>query len=45
LLPGQQGEPGCPQLEHTDVEEVPLHTRLLPRHTVVVPLVLEVAVV
>jgi hypothetical protein len=45
LLPGQQGDPGCPQVEHTDVDEVPLHTRPLPRHTVVVELLLDVAVV
>ena len=44
MLPGQQGLPGWPQVEHTALDDVLLHTSPLPRHTVV-ELVLEVPVV
>jgi hypothetical protein len=45
LLPGQHGLPGWPQLAHIDVDDVPPHTRPLPRQTVVVDELLEEGVV
>jgi hypothetical protein len=45
LLPGQQGWPAPPQVEQTDDDEVPLHTKPPAVQMVVVELLLDERVV